>query len=100
MRMTKPLAVVVAVTLLTFAATASAQVKADQYSYHFDDDFMVGDTLGTTPLVTGASAGGWAGRPGGSSEKLLDGGGGGGEAKPHLELFKVLAAGDALPVLG
>jgi hypothetical protein len=51
MYLAKPLAVVFALTLLSLAATASAQVKADEYSYHFDDDFMVGDTLGTTPLV-------------------------------------------------
>jgi hypothetical protein len=51
MRLAKPLAVVLAVTLLSFAGAVSAQTKADEYSYHFDDDFMVGDTLGTTPLV-------------------------------------------------
>jgi len=51
MRLAKPLAAVFAVTLLSFAGAASAQTKADEYSYHFDDDFMVGDTLGTTPLV-------------------------------------------------
>jgi hypothetical protein len=51
MRLAQPLAVVLAVTLLSFADAASAQTKADEYSYHFDDDFMVGDTLGTTPLV-------------------------------------------------
>jgi hypothetical protein len=51
MRPTKPLAAVFALSLFTFAGGAGAQTKADEYSYHFDDDFMVGDTLGTTPLV-------------------------------------------------
>jgi hypothetical protein len=51
MRLATPLALIFVVTLLSFAGPASAQAKADEYSYHFDDDFMVGDTLGTTSLV-------------------------------------------------
>jgi hypothetical protein len=51
MRQAKLIAAVLAVSLLSIAGVAGAQPKPDEYSYHFDDDFMVGDTLGTTPLV-------------------------------------------------
>jgi len=51
MRPAKPLAVVVTLSLLSFAAAAGAQTKTDQYSYHFEDDFMVGTTLDTKSLV-------------------------------------------------
>jgi hypothetical protein len=54
MRSTKLLAAVLASLLLSFASVASAQTKAaqsDPIYYHFDDDFMVGDTLDTTPAL-------------------------------------------------
>jgi hypothetical protein len=54
MRSTKPLAVVIVALLLSFTGAAGAQTKAaqsDPIYYHFDDDFMVGDTLDTTPAL-------------------------------------------------
>jgi hypothetical protein len=50
MSCSKPFAAVVALALLTLTGAASAQNKDDNdYSYHFDDDLMVGDTFGSPP---------------------------------------------------
>jgi hypothetical protein len=49
MRPAKLLAAACALLLSSLAAAAGAQSKVDAYSYHFDDDLMVGDTLSTTP---------------------------------------------------
>ena len=51
MRLVKPLAAAFVLTLLSFTLGASAQTKVDEYSYHFDDELLVGDTLGGTPVV-------------------------------------------------
>jgi hypothetical protein len=49
MRCSKPFAAAFAFALLALTGAASAQTKDAGYSYHFDDDAMVGDTLSTTP---------------------------------------------------
>jgi len=49
MRCSKPFAAVLAFALLALPAAARAQTKDPGYSYHFDDDFMVGDTLSSPP---------------------------------------------------
>ena len=52
MQPTKPFAIAILSLLVSFTGVASAQTKtANQEAifYHFDDDFMVGDTLSTTP---------------------------------------------------
>jgi len=42
----------VPLALLTFSGAAGAQTKDADYSYHFDDDLMVGDTFSAaTPLL-------------------------------------------------
>lgn len=37
--------------LLALSASAAAQTKEDNYSYRFEDDDLVGSTLGTTPPI-------------------------------------------------
>jgi hypothetical protein len=49
MRCSKPFAAAVAFALLALPGAASAQTKDAGYNYHFDDDFMVGDTLSSPP---------------------------------------------------
>lgn len=49
MRFPKPFAAALACCFFTLSGAAAAQTKDEPYSYHFDDDFMVGDTLSTTP---------------------------------------------------
>ena len=52
MRFSKPLAAMLSVSVLAFAGAATAQTQASDsagYSYHFDDDLMQGDTLGSPP---------------------------------------------------
>ena len=52
MRFPKPLVVGVSLSVLAFAGAAGAQTKADDtagYTYHFDDDLMAGDGLGSPP---------------------------------------------------
>jgi hypothetical protein len=54
MRFPKPFAVGLSLSALAFAGAAGAQTKADDgagYSYHFDDDLMVGDTFDSPPPV-------------------------------------------------
>ena len=49
MRLSKWAFAAFALALLALPGVASAQAKEDGYNYHFDDDYMVGDTLSTTP---------------------------------------------------
>jgi hypothetical protein len=54
MRVGKRFGTACALVLLALPGVASAQgksaqAKEDGYNYHFDDDYMVGDTLSTTP---------------------------------------------------
>lgn len=49
MRFSKPFAAALACSVFSLSGAAAAQAKDSPYSYHFDDDFMVGDTLSTTP---------------------------------------------------
>ena len=52
MRLPKLFVLGVSLSVLTLAGAADAQTKADAgvgYSYHFDDDLMVGDTFGSPP---------------------------------------------------
>jgi hypothetical protein len=49
MRCSKPFAVALAFALLGLSGTASAQTKDTDYSYHFEDDLMVGDTFASPP---------------------------------------------------
>ncbi len=52
MRFPKPLVLGVSLSVLVVAGAAQAQTKADDsagYSYHFDDDLMAGDGLGSPP---------------------------------------------------
>jgi hypothetical protein len=53
MRSSRQIAVAFAFALFALPGVAGAQAKEDGYTYHFVDDFMVGDTLSTTPpLIT------------------------------------------------
>lgn len=49
MRHRKPFAAALIFSLLAFSGVAGAQTKDEDYSYHFDDDLMVGDTFSTPP---------------------------------------------------
>jgi hypothetical protein len=49
MRLSRPLAAALALAAASLGNTAHAQSKGDAYTYHFEDDYMVGDTLATTP---------------------------------------------------
>ncbi len=52
MRLPKPLAAVLSLSVVALAGAAEAQSNADEnsgYSYHFDDDLMVGDTFDSPP---------------------------------------------------
>lgn len=49
MKHSKPFAAAVALSLLVVSGVAGAQTKDESYSYHFDDDLMVGDTFSTPP---------------------------------------------------
>lgn len=51
MRHSRPFAAALAFSLLAFSGAAGAQTKDENYSYHFDDDLMVGDTLGSPPPI-------------------------------------------------
>jgi hypothetical protein len=45
----KPFAAALTLSLLAFSGVAGAQSKDEDYSYHFDDDLMVGDSFSTPP---------------------------------------------------
>lgn len=45
----KPFAAAIACSVFALSGAAAAQAKDQPYGYHFDDDFMVGDTISTTP---------------------------------------------------
>jgi len=49
MRHSKPFAAALAFSCLALSSVANAQPKDESYSYHFDDDLMVGDTFSTPP---------------------------------------------------
>lgn len=51
MRFPKPLVLGASLSILALAGVAQAQTKDDDrgYSYHFDDDLMVGDTFDSPP---------------------------------------------------
>jgi hypothetical protein len=49
MRRAKRVCAALALVWFALPGVASAQAKQDGYDYHFDDDYMVGDTLATTP---------------------------------------------------
>jgi hypothetical protein len=49
MRFPLQLAALVAVSVLAVSASAAAQTKDENYSYRFDDELLVGDTLASTP---------------------------------------------------
>jgi hypothetical protein len=49
MRHKNAFAAALAFSLLAFSGVAAAQTKDEPYSYHFDDDLMVGDTFSTPP---------------------------------------------------
>ena len=49
MRHSKPFAAALGFSLLVFSGVAGAQTKDESYSYHFDDDLMVGDTFSSPP---------------------------------------------------
>lgn len=49
MRCSKPFAAALAFALFALTGAASAQTKDTDYSYHFDDDLMVGDGLSSPP---------------------------------------------------
>jgi hypothetical protein len=49
-----PLALLAALTMLAVASPSFAQTTTTEregYGYHFDDDHMVGDTLGSPPPI-------------------------------------------------
>jgi len=49
MRLTKVFAAACAASVFMLVGVAHAQLRDEPVYYHFDDDFMVGDTLSTTP---------------------------------------------------
>ncbi len=49
MRSSKSLAGALAFAVLATSSAGMAQTKLDSYDYHFEDDDLVGDTLGTPP---------------------------------------------------
>jgi hypothetical protein len=49
MRRSRQVAAAFALALFALPGVASAQAKEGSYNYHFEDDYMVGDTLSTTP---------------------------------------------------
>lgn len=51
MRHSKPFAAALALSLLALSGVAGAQTKDESYSYHFDDDLMLGDTLSAPPPI-------------------------------------------------
>ena len=51
MRLSRLPAVSCVLALILLTGAASAQTKVDQYSYHFDDEQLIGDTLSGTGVV-------------------------------------------------
>lgn len=49
MRCSKPFAAAVALALFAVTGAAGAQNKGTDYSYHFEEDLMVGDGLSSPP---------------------------------------------------
>ncbi|MES1187235.1 MAG: hypothetical protein ABUL60_25690 [Myxococcales bacterium] len=49
MRCSRPFAAALAFSVLGLTGAASAQTKDTDYSYHFEDDLMVGDTFASPP---------------------------------------------------
>jgi hypothetical protein len=49
MRCSRPFAAALAFAVLGLTGAASAQNKDTDYSYHFEDDLMVGDTFASPP---------------------------------------------------
>jgi hypothetical protein len=49
MRYSKSFVAAAAFAVSAFSSVAGAQTKDEDYSYHFDDDLMVGDTFSTPP---------------------------------------------------
>jgi hypothetical protein len=64
MRSSHRLAWLVAASCIAFSGAAAAQTEEKGYGYRFDDDQLVGDTLGTTPALLKI-------RPGASHVTLL-----------------------------